>query len=547
MAIESHTSSAQKVANQELEDKLGHRAVLDAKQATEDEHAQTLWQGLRENRKAVFWSLLLSMTIVMEGYDTILIGNFFAYPEFQRKFGQYFGDSVGWQVNGEWQTALNMGSTAGAVVGGLINGYMASRFGYRWTLIISLGVLNALIFIVFFAPGKEVLLVGQILCGLTWGVFATLAPAYASEVCPTNLRGYLTTYVNLCWAVGQLLAAGVLRGCLHIQGDMGYRIPFAIQWLWPIPLMVVCFFAPESPWWLVRADRLEQAKHSIERLGSEKTDEQINNQLAMMVHTIRLEAEATKGATYLDCFKGPNLRRTEIVCVAFMGQIFSGSSFAYTPTYFFTTAGMDTAQAFNLSLGAKAIAFIGTILSWWLISYWGRRPLYVGGIGLLSLILMLVGILDVSAGKKGLWPSGGLCVLWLFVYSLTIGPLAYSIITETSSVRLRPLSVVLSRTSYQLVNIISQFLQAYMMNPVEWNFLGKTGFFWGGTAFCIFIWSYFRLPEVKGRTYEELDILFMNGVPARMFATTQVDPYAAINDAVDLDDATKTKSANSST
>lgn len=67
MAIESHTSSAQKVANQELEDKLGHRAVLDAKQATEDEHAQTLWQGLRENRKAVFWSLLLSMTIVMEG------------------------------------------------------------------------------------------------------------------------------------------------------------------------------------------------------------------------------------------------------------------------------------------------------------------------------------------------------------------------------------------------------------------------------------------------------------------------------------------------
>lgn len=85
------------------------------------------------------------------------------------------------------------------------------------------------------------------------------------------------------------------------------------------------------------------------------------------------------------------------------------------------------------------------------------------------------------------------------------------------------------------------------MNPVEWNFLGKTGFFWGGTAFCIFIWSYFRLPEVKGRTYEELDILFMNGVPARMFATTQVDPYAAVNDAVDLDDATKTKSANSST
>ncbi|KAI1460990.1 sugar transporter [Annulohypoxylon moriforme] len=542
MATHSHIGSAQKVADQELEEKLGHTAVLDAKQATDDEHSQTLWQGLRENRKAVFWSLLLSMTIIMEGYDGILIGNFFAYPEFQKKFGQYFGSEIGWQVNGEWQTALNMGSTAGAVVGGLINGYIASRFGYRWTLIISLGVLNAFIFVVFFAPGREVLLVGQILCGLSWGVFATLAPAYASEVCPTNLRAYLTTYVNLCWAIGQLLATGVLRGCLHIQGEMGYRIPFAIQWLWPVPLMLVCFLAPESPWWLVRAERLEQAKHSIVRLSGEKTNEQINNQLAMMVHTIRIEAEATKGATYVDCFKGPNLRRTEIVCVAFMGQILSGSSFAYTPTYFFTTAGMDTAQAFNLSLGAKAIAFVGTILSWWLITYWGRRPLYVGGMGLLSLILILIGILDVSAGKRGLWPSGGLCVLWLFVYSLTIGPLAYSIIAETSSVRLRPLSVVLSRTSYQLVNIISQFLQAYMMNPVEWNFLGKTGFFWGGTAFCVFVWSYFRLPEVKGRTYEELDILFMNEVPARKFATTHVDPYAAAtvgrNDQMEIEQKT---------
>ena len=78
-----------------------------------------------------------------------------------------------------------------------------------------------------------------------------------------------------------------------------------------------------------------------------------------------------------------------------------------------------------------------------------------------------------------------------------------------------------------------------MMNPVEWNLLGKTGFFWGGTAFCIFVWSYFRLPEVKGRTYEELDILFMNEVPARKFATTHVDPYAA--SAVGLDDGTEIK------
>lgn len=167
--------------------------------------------------------------------------------------------------------------------------------------------------------------------------------------------------MNLCWAIGQLIASGVLRGCLPIVGEMGYKIPFAIQWLWPLPLMIIAYLAPESPWYLVRTDRLDQAKHSIARLSGQKTDAQIDAQLAMMVHTTRLEAEVTKGATYLDCFRGNDLRRTEICMVAFMGQILSGSSFAYTPTYFFTTAGMETYNAFNLGLGAKGMAFLGTV------------------------------------------------------------------------------------------------------------------------------------------------------------------------------------------
>jgi len=126
--------------------------------------------------------------------------------------------------------------------------------------------------------------------------------------------------------------------------------------------MLICFLAPESPWYLVRNDNIEGAKHSLRRLGGDKTEEQINNQIAMMLHTARFEEEVTKDATYADCFKGSNLRRTEIVCVAFCGQIMSGSSFAYTPTYFFTTAGMDTSNAFSLGLGAKGMAFLGVVM-----------------------------------------------------------------------------------------------------------------------------------------------------------------------------------------
>jgi SP family general alpha glucoside:H+ symporter-like MFS transporter len=67
-AKDVQVSHLQKVVDQDLEEKLGQNAILQAKQATDDEHAQTFLQALRENRRAVFWSVMISMSIVMEGY-----------------------------------------------------------------------------------------------------------------------------------------------------------------------------------------------------------------------------------------------------------------------------------------------------------------------------------------------------------------------------------------------------------------------------------------------------------------------------------------------
>lgn len=516
----------EKQAANHVEDTLGQGAIVDAKHASDEEHAQTLFQALSANRKAVFWSMCISMSIVMEGYDTILMGNFFGYPQFAKKYGKDYGGKIGYQVSAPWQSGLNMGSTVGTVFGGILNGYLVSKYGYRYVMIGALFFMNAFIFIVFFASSPAVLLVGQILCGFSWGVFAIVGPSYASEVCPTNLRGYLTTYVNLCWAIGQFIAAGVLEGLIHRQDQWAYRIPFAIQWIWPLPLMVVCFFAPESPWYLVRKDRIDDAKHSLRRLAGDKTEEQINGQIAMLVHTSSIEKQIVFGTNYLECFKGVDLRRTEICCLAFVGQILSGSSFAYSPSYFFTTAGMSSDHAYQLNLGGTAIAFVGTILSWWLISHFGRRTLYVTGQGILCATLMIIGIINsATSAKSAIWVQAGFCIFWLFIYSLTVGPIAYAIVSETSSVRLRPLTVSLARTSYQLINIFSQVIEPYFMNPTAWNASGKTGFFWGGTALLTFTWAYFRLPEARGRTYEELDILFARKVSARKFSSEHVDAY----------------------
>lgn len=118
MASAADTAIAlEKTAANHVEDTLGHGAILEAKQANEDEHSQTLGQCLRENRKAVMWSVLISLSIVMEGYDIILMSNFFAYPEFQKKYGHDYGGDIGWQVSAPWQTGLNMASTVGCIFG----------------------------------------------------------------------------------------------------------------------------------------------------------------------------------------------------------------------------------------------------------------------------------------------------------------------------------------------------------------------------------------------------------------------------------------------
>lgn len=109
--------AVEKTAVNHVEDTLGHGAVSEARQATDDEHSQTLLQALRDNRKAVMWSVLVSVTIIMEGYDTILMANFFAYPTFQQKYGQDYGGDIGWQVSAPWQTGLSMASTVGCIFG----------------------------------------------------------------------------------------------------------------------------------------------------------------------------------------------------------------------------------------------------------------------------------------------------------------------------------------------------------------------------------------------------------------------------------------------
>jgi Arabinose efflux permease len=117
---------------------------------------------------------------------------------FPEKYGQELPNGT-YEISASWQAGLSNGASVGSLMGLLLNGYLSERFGFRNTMLASLAFITATIFIPFFAPSIEVLLVGQVLMGIPWGIFQTLTTSYAAEVAPTHLRAYLTTYVNLCW------------------------------------------------------------------------------------------------------------------------------------------------------------------------------------------------------------------------------------------------------------------------------------------------------------------------------------------------------------
>ena len=424
-----------------LVEKFGDRfdeVVERSARSTKWQTSTTLRETFRQWPKSVLWSVLFSLAIVQIGFDSSILSSFFAQPAFTAKFGVCTTAADGTQdceISAPWQQGLTNGAWIGGIIGLQIAGSVAERIGHLRLMMCSTALMLATVFIPFFATSLPIFLVGQIMMGIPWGGFQSLASAYASEICPVSLRPLLTTYVNLCWVFGQLLAAGVLRATV-VRNDMwAWRIPYAVQFFWPFPVFITCMIAPESPWWLTRHGKDEQAYKSIDRLLSkegiskQEADELVKDYQAMIQYTEALEeinekeSALQKKNRYIDCFKGVDLRRTEIACWAWLIQITSGGPLQGYSTYFFSQAGLSTINAFNMSMAMYALGAVGTVLSWFLINRVGRRQMYLWGQAAMFSTMLITGVLGfVKQTAAVSWAVGAMLLLCTFFYDLVSVP-----------------------------------------------------------------------------------------------------------------------------
>jgi len=273
-------------------------------------------------------------------------------------------------------------------------------------------------------------------------------------------------------------------------------------------------WAPESPWYYVRKGDTESARKSLRQLYGPSVD--LEPHLAAIVKTVEDEREVTKAARWIQCFQGTNLIRTMISTGVFMCQHLSGIVFVLGfSTYFFELAGIKTASAFDLGVGVTACGVVGVVISWSLVNNFGRRNLFLIGMAGLTTVLFLIGICDVIPTAGARWAEASFTVVYALVYQATIGCIAFSILGETSSTILRAKTVGLATAVQAVFGTVMNVVVPYMVNPDKADLKGKVGFVFGGASLLATIWTYFYIPELKGRTFDEIDYMFQQRIDPR--------------------------------
>jgi Na+/melibiose symporter-like transporter len=139
---------------------------------------------------------------------------------------------------------------------------------------------------------------------------------------------------------------------------------------------------------------------------------------------------------------------------------------------------------------------------------------------LMTIILFVIAFLDFGRSKSGVvWAQATLMDVWTFIYQMTVGPICFVIISEISATRLRSKTIAITTAVQAMASIVFTVAMPYMLNSDQANWRGKAGYVFGGISLVCYMWCFFRLPESRKRTFEELDIMFERKIPARKFAT----------------------------
>jgi len=400
---------------------------------------------------------------------------------------------------GPGQMGLIVGGVlGGGLVGTLITGPLADRFGRRTMIITACLIFILGVISILMAETFTVLFLSRVLLGIAVGIVAVAVPLYLTEVAPAHIRGRSVTVFQLLLTFGILLAYCV---DLIFTESGNWHAMFAVIILPTLFLFFSMLFLPETPRWLLSKNRPEEAKTVL--LKTRPVEEAEKELLQIQ------ESLLTTDGHWKDLFvKGLWLPLSVSLLIAICNQL-TGINvlLQYAPMVIHSAGLQSESSAMFGTIGIGLVNFLGTILSFFLIDRFGRRVLLITGTAGIVLSYLCLSLLPHLALAELLQAELSLLCLVTYIFFFAIGPgivvwLAMSELMPTK-VRGKALALALFANSMAAFILSSTFL--YITNG-----LGMSGTYllFAGFTIIYLLVAIFMLPETKNKTLEEIQIFY---------------------------------------
>lgn len=459
------------------------------------------------------FSLTLVATLggLLFGYDTAVISG--TVGSLDKFFIEPYGLS---------ETAANSmlgrvvsSALIGCIIGGLMGGLVSLKLGRRNGLLLAailflISAIGSAIPEMFLAPiGKgdhtfvTAFVIYRIIGGVGVGLASMLSPMYIAEVAPANIRGKLVSWNQFAIIFGMLVVYFV-NYAIALQGDdswlnaIGWRWMFASEIIPAILFLILLFFVPETPRYLVLRDRPEKALSVLTKINGAETGRKVLEEIkeTLVLHSGKLFSY------------GMLVVVIGVLLSAFQQFVGINVVLYYAPEIFKNMgSGTDTALLQTIIVGIINLSF--TVLAIVTVDKFGRKPLQI--IGALGMAFFMFAL-----GFAFFFQKLGLAALifmlgYVACFAVSWGPVTWVLLAEIFPNRIRGRAMA--------VAVAAQWISNYL---VSWTFpmMDKSTFLTGlfhqgfsywiygvmGILAALFMWKY--VPETKGKTLEEMERLW---------------------------------------
>ncbi|KAL2017232.1 hypothetical protein VTK56DRAFT_2391 [Thermocarpiscus australiensis] len=487
------------------------------------------------------------------GYDQGVVSGVLTMESFAARFPRIYMDSSfkGWFVS----TLLLL-----AWAGSLINGPLADRFGRKGSMLMAVCVFVVGSAIQAGAVSIGMLFAGRAIAGLAVGMLTMIVPMYMSEVSTPAIRGTLVVLQQLSITIGILISYWLEYGTQFIGGtrcapDMPYtggtasapsfdpytdvgadgctgqseaswRVPFALQILPALVLGIGMLFYPESPRYYLMRDNEEKALAALTRLRRAKPqDEALRREYLEIKAEVLFDESVARDkfpgktgvALWLAQFQSlvntwPAFKRLSVGCCTMFFQQFMGCNamIYYAPTIF-AQLGLSGNTSSLLATGVYGVVnTLSTLPAVFLIDLVGRRPLLMCGALGTCISLVIVGAIIGAYGSSlpAHAAAGWTGIAFIYIYdinfSYSFAPIGWVLPSEIFNLGSRSRAIAITTSTTWMCNFIIGLVTPDMLARIGW---GTYIFF---AAFCLIAlaFTYFFVPETKGKSLEEMDAVF---------------------------------------